>query len=185
MSGVLYFDLETQKCAEEVGGWKNAREMHISVAVTYSEWEGLYRVYEESDVQALIEYLKSAEIVIGYNIDFFDLEVLKGYGDVANITTLDLLHDIERSLGFRIPLEKVAQATLGRGKLATGADAVQWFKEGEMYKLVEYCHQDVRITRDVCLYGVQHGYLWYPDVTSGNLHKISVQWHLPRGETSS
>lgn len=185
MSGILYFDLETQKYAEDVGGWNNARDMRMSIGVTYSEGDGLYRVYEESDVQALIDHLTLAQIVIGYNIDSFDLEVLKGYGTVTNIRTFDLLRDIERLLGFRTSLENIAQATLGRGKVATGADAVQWFRAGEMFKLVEYCHQDVTITRDVHHYGMQHGHVWYRDAANGELRQIGVQWHLPPSETSS
>ena len=185
MNDNLYFDLETQKYAEEVGGWNNARDMRMSVSVTHSDRDNLYRVYEESDVQALIEELKSAQIVIGYNIDSFDLAVLSGYGDVTNIRTLDLLSDIERSLGFRISLENIAQATLGRGKVATGADAVRWYRAGEMFKLVEYCYQDVTITRDVHRYGIEHGHVCYLDAANGEPRQIGVQWHLPPSETSS
>ncbi len=185
MNDILYFDLETQKYAEEVGGWNNARDMRMSVSVTYSHRYDLYRVYEESDVQALIEELKSAQIVIGYNIDSFDLAVLSSYADVTNIRTLDLLRDIERSLGFRISLENMAQATLGRGKVASGADAVRWYRAGEMFKLVEYCYHDVTITRDVHRYGIDHEHVCYLDAANGELNKIKVQWRLPTIETSS
>ena len=33
---IVYFDLETQKSAEEVGGWGNISKMGMSVGVTYS-----------------------------------------------------------------------------------------------------------------------------------------------------
>ncbi len=36
MKNVLYFDLETQKSADEVGGWNNISRMGMSVGVTYS-----------------------------------------------------------------------------------------------------------------------------------------------------
>jgi len=33
---IVYFDLETQKSAEEVGGWGNISKMGMSVGVTFS-----------------------------------------------------------------------------------------------------------------------------------------------------
>lgn len=36
MKNIVYFDLETQKAADEVGGWGNIRAMRMSVGVTYS-----------------------------------------------------------------------------------------------------------------------------------------------------
>jgi hypothetical protein len=33
----VYYDLETQLSAEEVGGWKNIHAMRVSIAVTWSE----------------------------------------------------------------------------------------------------------------------------------------------------
>ena len=33
---IVYFDLETQKSADEVGGWGNISKMGMSVGVTYS-----------------------------------------------------------------------------------------------------------------------------------------------------
>jgi len=38
MSGpnLVYFDLETQKSAAEVGGWHNKRAMKVALGVTYS-----------------------------------------------------------------------------------------------------------------------------------------------------
>jgi hypothetical protein len=35
MKNIVYFDLETQKSADDVGGWNNIRDMRMSVGVTY------------------------------------------------------------------------------------------------------------------------------------------------------
>ena len=36
MKNIVYFDLETQKSAEEVGGWDKISAMGMSLGVTYS-----------------------------------------------------------------------------------------------------------------------------------------------------
>ena len=47
MKNIVYFDLETQKSADEVGGWDKIRDMRMSVGVTYSTGRGGYRIYGE------------------------------------------------------------------------------------------------------------------------------------------
>ena len=42
MSNIVYFDLETQKSAEEVGGWNKICDMRMSVGVTFSTVWGTY-----------------------------------------------------------------------------------------------------------------------------------------------
>ena len=54
MKNVLYFDLETQKSADEVGGWKNIRDMRMSVGVTFGTRSREYKIYGEKQVDALI-----------------------------------------------------------------------------------------------------------------------------------
>ncbi|GAI36896.1 unnamed protein product, partial [marine sediment metagenome] len=36
LKDIVFFDLETQKTAEEVGGWEKSHLMRVSVAVVYS-----------------------------------------------------------------------------------------------------------------------------------------------------
>jgi DEAD/DEAH box helicase domain-containing protein len=67
MSNTVYFDLETQKSAEEVGGWDKIREMRMSVGVTYSTARGDYKIYREHEVNALIDELSRADLVVGFN----------------------------------------------------------------------------------------------------------------------
>ena len=50
MKNTVYFDLETQKSADEVGGWDHISRMRMSVGVTYSTARGDYRIYGEKQV---------------------------------------------------------------------------------------------------------------------------------------
>jgi len=41
---IVYFDLETQKSADEVGGWNNIARMGMSIGVTFSTARGDYKI---------------------------------------------------------------------------------------------------------------------------------------------
>jgi DEAD/DEAH box helicase domain-containing protein len=57
---ILYFDLETQRTANDVGGWGNKHKMGMSIGVTYSTTTGEYHIYSEKTVEALIAQLTTA-----------------------------------------------------------------------------------------------------------------------------
>src|ERR1700760_3587869 len=106
MSGpnLVYFDLETQKSAAEVGGWHNKRAMKMSLGVTYSTARGTYEIYLENEVNQLLQELQRADKVIGYNVIDFDFEVLAPYSvfDLSQVPVLDLMQDVEKTIGSRI-----------------------------------------------------------------------------------
>ena len=115
-----------------------------------------------------------------FNIKRFDYGVLSAYAsvDLSALPTFDMLEDIYRRLGFRLGLDHLAQATLNRGKTAHGLQAVEWYRQGEMEKLIEYCRQDVMVTRDLFLYGLQKGHLVYREKISGRRVRLLVDWKL-------
>jgi len=75
VNNIVYFDLETQKSAEEVGGWGNISKMGMSIGVTYSTARGEYTIYGEQQVDQLLTELQRAELVVGFNNLRFDYEV--------------------------------------------------------------------------------------------------------------
>ena len=177
MSKPLFFDLETQKSFDEVGGRQNMRQLRVSVAVTYDAASGQFQEYQEADALKLIEQLKRAELVVGYNILGFDYEVLRAYTleRLETIPTVDMLRDIYQQLGFRVSLDSVAGATLGAKKSGDGLDAIRWFRQGEITRLLSYCRQDVQITRQVYEYGQQNGHVLFMD-RNGQKRRVRVNW---------
>ena len=93
----VYFDLETKRSANDVGGWNNKAEMGMSVGVTYSSAKGKYTIYAEKNVSELVDELLAADLVIGFNHISFDYEVLQAY-TVLNLAeqtkNLDLMLDM-------------------------------------------------------------------------------------------
>ncbi|HLB34723.1 MAG: helicase [Verrucomicrobia bacterium RIFCSPHIGHO2_12_FULL_41_10] len=163
---IVYFDLETQLTANDVGGWDRKSAMKVSLGVTYSTAEGKYEIFSEARVPALIDRLTKADLVVGYNVRRFDYEVLMGYTilDLPHyIPTLDLLEVVEKTLGHRLSLDAVASATLGVGKTGDGLDAIRWWREGKMMEIAEYCCFDVKVTKLVHEFAMAHGELHFVD----------------------
>lgn len=175
---IVYFDLETQRTANDAGGWDKKRDMGMSLGVTYSTKTGEYLIYSEKQVQKLIEQLVRADLVVGFNVINFDYEVLMGYTalDLAyNTQTLDMLVDINALLGHRLSLDSVAGATLGVGKTGDGLDAIRWWREGRMLEIAEYCCFDVKCTRLVHEYGMEYKKLFYDDRFQQR-RSVAVDW---------
>jgi DEAD/DEAH box helicase domain-containing protein len=177
MKNVVYFDLETQKSAEEVGGWDKIELMKMSVGVTYSTTRGGYAIYGEKHVDELIRELQRADLVVGFNNLRFDYEVLHGYTtlDLRQLPTLDMLVVLQNQLQHRLSLDSIATATFGVEKTAEGMQAIHWFKAGKLMDIAEYCCYDVKITRLVHEYGLQNRQLHYNN-RFGKKLSVSVSW---------
>lgn len=177
MRNIVVFDLETQYIADEVGGWCNIRDMRLAVAVTYNAAMDIYRDYTEPEVDLLIATLQGADLVVGYNLLRFDYEVLRAYTDdpLVNLPTADLLQDLYRTLGWRPKLDDLAAATLGERKSADGLQAVRWFRQGQLDKVMAYCRRDVEVTWRLYQFGRHNGYVQYRD-RRWRTCKVPVHW---------
>lgn len=159
----VILDVETKKTFDEVGGQGFAERLGVSfVGVCVREGfsgKGEMRRFFEQDIPELFPLLEKADVVIGFNIDDFDMQTLVPYysADITTIPTLDILTRIKDSAGHRIGLDAVAQATLGIGKSGNGLDAIKYYQNKEWEKLASYCLQDVEVTRDVYDFGLQKG----------------------------
>ena len=130
---ILYFDLETQKSSDEVGGWSpvQIKLMKLAVGVVWDSREQKYFTYREEEAVQLAQKLRTADLVVGFNVLRFDYTVLEGYGpfDLEKINTFDMLMDVKNILNFRLGLNHLAQHTLNAEKSADGLISLQWYKE--------------------------------------------------------
>ena len=177
MKNIVYFDLETQKSAQEVGGWNHIDRMGMSVGVTFSTIRDDYAIYGETQVNDLITELQRADLVVGFNHIRFDYQVLHGYTplDLRQIPSLDMLIEIQNTLNHRLKLDSIAHATFGVEKIADGLQALDWFKEGRLADIAEYCCFDVKITKLVHEYGAAHKKLFYTNKFGDKLSE-DVDW---------
>jgi len=174
---ILVFDLETQRSFQDVGGRNAMRDLGMSLGVVYSFLDDAFTTFSEAGAGALIDRLTSAELVIGYNLLGFDYEVLNGYRqtDWRAVKTLDIMLELQGKLGFRPKLDSVVQATLGTPKTADGLQALAWWKEGRLDLIESYCTDDVRLTRDLYLYGKRNRHVLVSRF-SGKPIKVDVDW---------
>ncbi len=154
--------------------------MRISVAVLFDSLENRFLNFEEDRIDDLINHLKKGDLIVGFNIIGFDYKVLGAYTeqDLKALPTFDILADIYERLGFRLGLDHLATETLGKGKTAHGLQAVEWFRQGEMEKLTQYCQHDVEATRDLFQYGLQNDHVIYRKKGVDARLRLLVNWNL-------
>ena len=174
---IVVFDLETQRSFQDVGGRTLMRQLGMSVGVVYSFRDEAFETYFEADAGRLIDRLLGAELVVGFNLVGFDYEVLKGYREAAfdASRTLDIMLELQARLGFRPKLESVLQATLAVGKSADGLQALEWWKQGRLDLIEQYCRDDVARTRDLYLFGRRNKHVLVSRY-SGTPYRVEVAW---------
>ena len=96
-----------------------------------------YETFLEKDLLKLWPRLERADRIIGFNQKSFDNPVINTYyaGNVNQVPQLDLLEVIAGSLGYRVKLDSVAQATIGMGKTGHGLQAVEFWREGRNQRI--------------------------------------------------
>ena len=160
----IVFDIETRNIFQDVGS-NDPKDLDISVVCLYDYETDAYSSYLQEDFGKLWPILENADMLITFNGDHFDIPLLDKYypGDLTKIKSLDILKEVKKSLGFRLKLDSIATATLGTGKSGHGLEAVTWWKNGEIEKLIKYCIDDVKVTKDVYDYALKNGLLKYKD----------------------
>jgi DEAD/DEAH box helicase domain-containing protein len=173
----LVVDIETKTLVDAVGGWKNFKQLEVSVACAYDSKTDKFLTYRENELGELAK-LCQERLLIGYNLIGFDLPVLEKYGlpPHQELDVFDIMLDVHNVSGWKfVKLDRIAQATLGVGKSADGLMAVEWWKTGEIDKIIEYCLKDVEVTRDIFLHGLNQGFVEIMKADESKA-KFTVNW---------
>ena len=177
----LVLDVETQYLTDQIpGGWSSVDKLKVALVVTWDERNGIRTWYEE-DVPRLLMELRNFQPIVTFNGEHFDFKVLSAYGRVDFLISksTDMLAILSQALGFRVKLESVARATLGRGKSGSGKESVDWWQSGDPEKrqqVADYCRQDVELTRDLYFFGKEKGYVSIEDIRQGGVRRVGVSW---------
>ena len=175
MSNAVVLDVETQFSFRDVGGYDPSK-LKISVAGLYDYSKDQYLTFSETELLQLFPYLEKATAIIGFNIIDFDLPVIKPYyvGNLNKLPVIDLLKEVEKSLGFRLSLDDLARETLGKKKTGHGLKAIEYFRNGEIDKLKKYCLEDVELTKNLYEFGKLHHQVYYKNINQKQA--IPVNW---------
>jgi len=176
----ITFDLETKNFFSDVGS-NDPADLDISVISIHDSADDTYKSFFEADFTKLWPILEQADVFITWNGDHFDIPLLNKYypGDLTRIKSLDLMKEVQKTLGRRLKLDSVAEATLGRNKSGHGSEAVEWWNKGELEKLVKYCEEDVRITKELHDFAMTNKHLKYKDLgTLKDIRLDTTHWEL-------
>lgn len=171
----IVFDIETRNIFQDVGT-NNPADLDISVVCIYDSKTDSFSSYLVEQLPNLWKILEETDLIIGYNSEHFDLPLLQKYApktlDLSKIKHIDLLKELKNVAKRRMKLDQVAEGTLGTNKSGGGLDAVVWWRKGEIDKIIKYCIDDVRITRDVYEFARKNGHLKFKE--GGKLNEIKL-----------
>lgn len=180
MANHIVLDIETQNLFSDVGGKENLTKLSLSVAGVFSYTNNSFLTFTENEMPAFENLLKKTDLIIGFNINHFDLPVLQKYlsMDLNKIPTLDIMNEVINKMGHRVSLDDLVSNTLGKRKSANGLMAVQYWREGRMDELKKYCLDDVRLTRDLYEHGLKNGEIKFTarDANLPYIKTIRVDW---------
>jgi DEAD/DEAH box helicase domain-containing protein len=181
----VVFDIETRNLFQDVGT-NDPKDLDISVVCTYEYETDSYKSFFQEDFGKLWPILENADMLITFNGDHFDIPLLDKYypGDLTKIKSLDLLKEVKAGLGFRVKLDSIAEATLGYGKSGHGLEAITWWKNKELDKLVKYCTDDVKVTKEVYDYALKNGSIKFKDGNSAKEVKLNTKDWEKKSESS-
>lgn len=176
----IVLDIETQNLFSDVGGKENLTKLLLSVVGVYSYTDNGFLTFTEKELPAFEDLLKKTDLIIGFNVNHFDLPVLQKYLsiDLSKIPTLDIMDEIVNKMGHRVSLGDLVINTLGKRKSASGLLAVDYFRQGRMDELKKYCLDDVRLTRDLYEHGLKHGEIRFTarDANLPYIKILKVNW---------
>lgn len=169
------FDIET-RTASLIRGHLDVNELELIIVCIHDSETNEYSSYTKEELPKLWPIIERADFLIGFNSDSFDIPLLNRYypGDLSKIRSLDIMVEVQKALGRRLRLESLAQGTLGRGKIGEGMLAGKWWDEGQRERVIEYCKEDVHLTRDLYDYALKNGKLKYKDLNQVREIKIDT-----------
>jgi len=193
----VIFDVETQKLFSDITT-DDPADLGVSVVSVYrrtlddvgNEISGEMNTYWESSmgkspmIADMWETFERADRIIGFNSKHFDVAALRPYydKDFSKLPHFDILELVKQSIGRRIGLNALADATIGAGKIDVGTNAVYYWAnqtEENLALLKKYCESDVALTRDLYDFGRKHSHLKYLDNRSNILTNITVDFSHP------
>lgn len=181
---IITFDIETY--GEFGSGAKAYDNMELTICCIHDSETDSYDSFLKEDLPRLWKILENTDALVGFNSDHFDIPILNKYypGDLTKIRSIDLLKEIHAVLGRRVRLDAVAEGTLGTKKSGQGMQAMQWWREGNIKKLREYCLKDVEITKKVFDHALKNGSLTFKELGIKKEIKLDTSKWLAAAEAA-
>ena len=154
-------------------GWDDHANMGIAVICAYDYHTGRYRVFTEGNFGEFQELVDNPRThpVVGFNSIKFDDAVCAAH-NLCISTDYDLLVEMWKAAGlgpvFQYPthtgfgLDATAAANFGKHKTGNGALAPVHWQQGKYGTVIDYCLEDVRLTKMLLDKVLFEGYITDP-----------------------
>ncbi len=180
MPNHIVLDIETKNLFSDVGGKENLTKLLLSIAGVFSYESNSFMTFTENEMPAFENLLKRTDLIIGFNINHFDLPVLQKYLslDLRKIPTLDIMNEVVNSVGHRVSLDDLLVNTLNKKKSANGLIAVEYWRDGRINELKKYCLDDVGLTKDLYEHGLKNSEIKFTarDANLPYVKTIKIDW---------
>lgn len=149
------FDPTLQYC----GGWRDFDNMGISVIGCWTNWDNQIWIFREGNFQTFQRLVNESDMIVGFNSIAFDDNLCRANG-IKIKTDYDLLQEVWWAAGMPrqyvygitragYNLNKLAKANLGKSKSGEGSLAPVDWQQGKYWKVINYCVDDVLITKAI------------------------------------
>jgi hypothetical protein len=140
-------------------GWNDKSNMGISVIGCYDFETDRFRVFCKDNFNEFVNLVNNTDIVCGFNSINFDNEVVKAEKliNIPKEKSYDLLIEVWKALGlgskFEYPshagysLDAIAKTNTQYFKTGNGALAPILWQQGKIGSVIDYCLEDVKITK--------------------------------------
>ena len=171
----VIFDIETKKFFDTIET-SDPSKLGVSIVSLYSrnldsqlrELEGQILSFWEEEFYKMWSMFQKVDRIIGFNSKRFDVPALKPYAPpyFSKLPHFDILEEIKKTSGKRASLDKIANLTLGKGKVDNPANAIKYYQKGDIEsldKLKRYCEEDVLLTKEIYDFVLKNKYLKFKD----------------------
>ena len=178
MDKVLIFDLQTKKSYDDVGGKKAIDKMGVSRAGIYDYSKDKIILYDEENIQSLIQELFSSKLIVGINLKRFSFKVLSAFhqDDFNKLKSLDILEHLKKKLTFKPTFQGLFYGTFAiKQSMRNDIYVPRLYKQGKIDEISAICEENISEIRKFYDFGKSKGHIFYDDKT-GQRWKISVNW---------
>ena len=149
-------------------GWTDYAAMGVACIAVWDYRADSSRVFGEHELEEFQKFADSHDVAVGFNNIRFDNNVLKAFNVVIQPNkSYDILAEIYRALGsFQkgCRLDDVIKANFpnSTGKTGNGAEAPELWQNGFHTKVIDYCLNDVRLTKMILDKIIRTGHIKNP-----------------------
>lgn len=147
-------------------GWDYHATMGIACVVVYEYAIDTWHIFGEYELPKLQEIINANDVYCGFNNIRFDNRVLRAFDiKISDQKSYDICAEVQRILGYQkgCKLEDIAKANFARvAKNGDGAMAPIRWQQGYHTEVINYCMNDVRMTKMLLDRILRWGYIKNP-----------------------